>query len=195
VLRGLGNAHLAWMFRGRDMANPARYARDLLGDRDCASSTAILPLWVAAGPALPFGLGFALTGSITGGLTGLLCGGAVRVFLVHHVTSASTRCVTTSAADRSPPGDPSRHLAWLAPLAFGEACHNNHHAFPASVRHALGRRRFDPGAWLITGLERFHLAWDVIRISPARPKPNVDPRQCDATCAAEITCSRDCLRA
>jgi hypothetical protein len=26
----------------------------------------------------------------------------------------------------------------------------------------------DPGAWLITGLERCHLAWDVVRISAAR---------------------------
>jgi hypothetical protein len=26
--------------------------------------------------------------------------------------------------------DESRNLAWLAPFAFGEAWHNNHHAFP-----------------------------------------------------------------
>jgi hypothetical protein len=32
----------------------------------------------------------------------------------------------------------------------------------------LGRRQLDPSAWLITGLERCHLAWDVVRISPER---------------------------
>ena len=28
-LRGLAHAHVGWMFRGNDMANPARYAKDL----------------------------------------------------------------------------------------------------------------------------------------------------------------------
>jgi fatty-acid desaturase len=43
-----------------------------------------------------------------------------------------------------------------------------HHAFPTSARHGLRRRELDPGAWLISGLERCHLAWDVVRISPGR---------------------------
>ena len=38
----------------------------------------------------------------------------------------------------------------------------------SSARHGLGRRQIDPGAWLITGLERRRRAWDVIRISPER---------------------------
>ncbi len=71
--------------------------------------------------------------------------------------------------------DQSRNLAWLAPIAFGEAWHNNHHAFPTSARHGLGRRQLDPGAWLITALERCHLAWDVIRISPARQQAKRGP--------------------
>jgi stearoyl-CoA desaturase (delta-9 desaturase) len=65
-------------------------------------------------------------------------------------------------------GDESRNLAWMAPITFGEAWHNNHHAFPTSARHGLGRRQLDPGAWLISALERCHLAWDVVRISPGR---------------------------
>jgi hypothetical protein len=32
ALRGLGHAHVGWMFRGKDMANPNRYAKDLLAD-------------------------------------------------------------------------------------------------------------------------------------------------------------------
>src|SRR5258706_15537456 len=34
ALRGLAYAHVGWVFRGTDRANPARYARDLLADRD-----------------------------------------------------------------------------------------------------------------------------------------------------------------
>jgi stearoyl-CoA desaturase (delta-9 desaturase) len=168
ALGGLVHAHVGWMFRGKDMANPARYARDLLSDRDLRVIGRTFPLWVVVGLALPFGLGVALTGSLVGGLTGLLWGGVVRIFLLHHATfSINSLC---HFFGRSPfgTGDESRNLAWLAPITFGEAWHNNHHAFPTSARHGLGRGQVDPGAWLITALERSHLAWDVVRISPER---------------------------
>jgi stearoyl-CoA desaturase (delta-9 desaturase) len=168
ALRGLLYAHVGWMFRGRDMANPARYAPDLVSDEDMRWVSRTFPLWVLAGLALPFGLGVALTGSVVGGLTGLLWGGAVRILLLHHATfSINSLC---HFFGRSPfgTGDESRNLAWLAPITFGEAWHNNHHAFPTSARHGLGRGQLDPGAFLITILERAHLAWDVVRISPER---------------------------
>jgi stearoyl-CoA desaturase (delta-9 desaturase) len=168
--RGLMHAHVGWMFRGKDMANPGRYARDLVADRDLRFISRTFPLWVLAGLALPFGLGVLLTGSLIGGLTGLLWGGAVRIFLLHHATfSINSLC---HFFGRSPfgTGDESRNLGWLAPITFGEAWHNNHHAFPTSARHGLGRWQLDPGAWLIAGLERSHLAWDVVRISPERQR-------------------------
>ena len=168
ALHGLGHAQVGWMFRGRDKANPARYARDLVADRDLRFISRTFPLWVMAGLAVPFGLGVALTGSIVGGLTGLLWGGAVRVFLLHHVTFSINSLCHSFGRRPFTTGDESRNLAWLAPLAFGEAWHNNHHAFPTSARHGLKRWQVDPGAWLISGLERCHLAWDVVRISPAR---------------------------
>jgi stearoyl-CoA desaturase (Delta-9 desaturase) len=168
ALRGLGHAHVGWMFRGKDMANPDRYARDLLADGDVRFISRTFPVWVAVGLILPFGLGIALTGSIVGGLTGLLWGGAVRIFLLHHATFSINSLCHCFGRRPFATGDQSHNLAWLAPIAFGEAWHNNHHAFPTSARHGLGRRQLDPSAWLITGLERCHLAWDVVRISPER---------------------------
>jgi stearoyl-CoA desaturase (delta-9 desaturase) len=150
------------------MANPVRYAKDLLADGDLRFISRTFPLWVAVGMAVPFGLGVALTGSLAGGLTGLLWGGAVRVFLLHHVTFSINSLCHCFGRRPFDTGDESRNLAWLAPLAFGEAWHNNHHAFPSSARHGLGRRQLDPGAWVITGLERVRLACDVVRITPAR---------------------------
>jgi stearoyl-CoA desaturase (delta-9 desaturase) len=70
--------------------------------------------------------------------------------------------------ERFDTGDRSRNLGWLAPLSLGEAWHNNHHAFPTSAAHGLRRREFDPSAWVIRGLERVGLAWDVVRVSPER---------------------------
>ena len=175
TLRGLGHAHVGWIFRGKDMANPARYAKDLLADGDLRFISKMFPLWVAVGLAVPFGLGYALTGSLVGGLTGLLWGGAVRVFLLHHVTfSINSLCHSFGRRPFST-GDESRNLAWLAPLAFGESWHNNHHAFPTSARHGLRGWQLDPGGWLIAGLERCHLAWDVVRISRAREEASATP--------------------
>jgi stearoyl-CoA desaturase (delta-9 desaturase) len=176
TLRGLAHAHVGWMFRGKDMANPGRYATDLLADRDLRFISRTFPLWVVVGLALPFGLGVALTGSLAGGLTGLLWGGAVRIFLLHHATFSINSLCHSFGRQPFTTGDESHNLAWLAPLAFGEAWHNNHHAFPTSARHGLGRLQFDPSAWLIHGLERCHLAWDVVRISPERQEAKRGPR-------------------
>jgi stearoyl-CoA desaturase (delta-9 desaturase) len=168
VLRGLAHAHVGWMFRGRDQANPAHYAKDLQAHADLRFISRTFPLWVLAGLALPFGLGVALTGTLVGGLTGLLWGGGVRILVLHHATfSINSLCHSFGRRPFST-GDQSRNLAWLAPLSFGEAWHNNHHAFPTSARHGLRRGQIDPGDWFISALERTGLAWDVIRISPAR---------------------------
>ncbi len=167
-LRGLAHAHVGWMFRGKDMANPAPLCQGPARRPRPALYQPTFPLWVVVGLLLPFGLGVALTGTLLGGLTGMLWGGAVRIFLLHHATFSINSLCHYFGRRPFATGDESRNLAWLAPLAFGEAWHNNHHAFPTSARHGLGRWQVDPGAWLITGLERCRLAWDVVRISPER---------------------------
>ena len=156
----------------------ARYAKDLLADRDLRLVSRTFPLWVLVGLAVPFGLGVALTGSLVGGLTGLLWGGAVRIFVLHHATFSINSLCHFFGRRPFATGDQSRNLAWLAPIAFGEAWHNNHHAFPTSARHGLGRWQLDPSAWLISALERCHLAWDVVRISPERQRAKRAGEQC-----------------
>ncbi len=167
AIRGLFHAHVGWMFRGVDRANPQRYAKDLLADPILRVVDRMFLLWVVVGLAFPFGLGVALTGSIVGGLTGLLWGGAVRILFLHHATFSINSLCHFFGRRRFPTGDQSRNLAWLALPTFGEAWHNNHHAFPTSAHHGLTRWQLDPGGWLIDALERLGLAWDVVRIAPS----------------------------
>jgi stearoyl-CoA desaturase (delta-9 desaturase) len=169
TLRGLGHAHIGWLFIPTQRGAKARYARDLLADPVIVFINRTWPLWVFVGLAFPFGLGVALTGTITGGLTGLLWGGAVRIVLMHHITYSINSLCHVFGRRRFQTGDESRNLAWLAPLSFGEAWHNNHHAFPQSATHGLGRGQLDLSALVIRGLERAGLVWDVVRIPPARP--------------------------
>ena len=165
---GLFHAHVGWLFNDEPMADQERYAKDLLADPVVRFVDRTFLLWVLAGLAFPFGLGLALTGSLAGGLTGLLWGGAVRMFCLHHSTfSINSLCHFFGRRQFATP-DQSRNLLWLALPTLGEAWHNNHHAFPTSARHGLRWWQLDPSAWLIAGLERVGLVWDVVYITPER---------------------------
>jgi stearoyl-CoA desaturase (Delta-9 desaturase) len=168
ALGGLFHAHVGWIFKDDAMASEEHYAKDLLADPVVRFIDRTFPLWMLAGLAFPFGLGVALTGSIAGGLTGLLWGGAVRLFFVHHATFSINSLCHFFGRQRFATGDESRNLLWLALPTLGEAWHNNHHAFPTSARHGLRWWQLDPSSWLIAGLERSGLAWDVVRVSPER---------------------------
>jgi stearoyl-CoA desaturase (delta-9 desaturase) len=164
TLRGLGHAHMGWLFSHTQRGAKKRFAADLLKDPVARFIDRTWVLWVAAGLALPFGLGVALSGTIAGGLTGLLWGGAVRIVLLHHATYSINSLCHLFGRRRFATGDESRNLAWLAPLSFGEAWHNNHHAFPRSAAHGLRPSEFDPSEWVIRGLARVGLAWDLVEV-------------------------------
>ena len=176
ALRGLFHAHVGWMLRGIDRANPERYAKDLLADPVLRTVDRTFFLWVALGLAFPFALGLALTGSLLGGLTGMLWGGAVRILFLHQATFSINSLCHFFGRRRFPTHDESRNLAWLALPTFGEAWHNNHHAFPTSAHHGLTRWQLDPGGWLIDGLERVGLAWDVVRIAAGTQRAKLASR-------------------
>jgi len=168
ALRGLFYAHIGWVFRDAEVADENRYAKDLLADPLMRFVDATFFAWVLVGLAFPFALGWALTGTVVGGLTGMLWGGAVRIFVLHHVTFSVNSLCHFFGRQPYETGDHSRNLAWLALPTMGESWHNNHHAFPTSARHGLRRWELDGSGAVIWALEKLGLAWDVVRISPAR---------------------------
>jgi stearoyl-CoA desaturase (delta-9 desaturase) len=168
AMRGLFHAHVGWVLFSDEPAEEERYAPDLMADPVVRFVDRTFVLWAVLGLAIPFGLGYLLTGTLVGGLLGLLWGGAVRIFVLHHITfCVNSLCHFFGSRDYET-GDESRNVAWLAPFTFGEAWHNNHHAFPTSARHGLGRAELDPSAALITLMEKTGLAWDVVKITPER---------------------------
>jgi len=168
ALKGLLHAHVGWLFVHDQRGSKERYAPDLLADPAIRFVDRTFLLWVLAGLLAPFLLGWAIGGSIHTALTGLLWGGAVRILLLHHVTYSINSLCHFFGRKSFDTGDESRNLAWLAPLSFGEAWHNNHHAFPTSAAHGLRWYQLDISALVIRGLERLGLVWDVVRISPER---------------------------
>ena len=93
-------------------------------------------------------------GTLFAAFTGLLWGGLVRVFVLHHFTySINSLCHVFGSRDFET-ADQSRNLALIAIPTLGEAWHNNHHAFPTSATHGLGRCQIDISALVIDGLEK-----------------------------------------
>jgi stearoyl-CoA desaturase (Delta-9 desaturase) len=168
ALAGLFHAHMGWLFIHTHRGSKQRYAPDLIADPAIRFVDRTFLLWVAVGLAVPFGLGVAIGGTVTEGLWGLLWGGAVRMLVLHHITYSINSLCHFFGRQRFKTGDESRNLLWLALPSFGEAWHNNHHAFPTSAAHGMRRWEIDPSALLIRLLEKLGLAWDVVRVSPQR---------------------------
>ena len=167
---GLLHAHVGWLFLHDQRGARARYAPDLLADPLIRFVDRTFIVWVLAGLAVPFGLGVAIGGSLQAGATALLWGGAVRIFMLHHVTYSINSICHAFGRRRFDTPDRSRNVFWLALPSFGESWHNNHHAFPTSADHGLRRWQLDPAGLVIRGLEACGLAWDVVRISPERQR-------------------------
>jgi stearoyl-CoA desaturase (delta-9 desaturase) len=160
ALRGFWHAHIGWAFTP-DPVGMDRYVKDL---RHCAAvrvASALFPLWIVLGLALPAALGGLLTGTWRGALLGLLWGGLVRVFLVHHVTWSVNSVCHLWGRRPYPEHDHSRNNFVLGLLAMGEGWHNNHHAFPTSARHGLRWWQLDASYYVIRLLALFGLAWRV----------------------------------
>jgi stearoyl-CoA desaturase (delta-9 desaturase) len=168
ALKGFFHAHLGWIFIHTERGNKQRFAPDLIEDPVVSYVNRTFFLWAVLGFVAAFGLGYAIGGDLAAGLTGLLWGGAVRVFMLHHVTYSINSLCHIFGRQPFQTKDESRNLAWLAVPTMGESWHNNHHAFPTSAVHGLGRWQFDLSALVIAGLEKSGLIWDVVRIPPER---------------------------
>jgi stearoyl-CoA desaturase (delta-9 desaturase) len=170
ALRGLAHAHMGWLFLHTQRGARKRYAPDLLADPVVGFVDRTFLVWALGGLAAAFGLGWLIGGTLTAALTGLLWGGAVRLLFLHHVTYSINSLCHFFGSRRFDTGDESRNLAWLSLFSFGEAWHNNHHAFPTSAAHGMRWYELDTSSMVIRGMERVGLAWDVVRIDPARQK-------------------------
>ncbi len=178
VFSGLWHAHVGWLFSTHGQASSKRFAPDLLKDPAMRWINRRFPLLALASLLVPFLAGLVLSGGslVAGGLSALLWGGLVRVFLVHHVTWSINSICHFFGRRRFDTEDHSTNVFWLALPSLGEAWHHNHHAFPRSAFHGLRWYELDPSGWLILGLERLGLAWDVVKVSPERARTRLAPR-------------------
>jgi stearoyl-CoA desaturase (delta-9 desaturase) len=141
--------------------NPAtprsEFAPDLLADPDLVLIDRLFVPCCIATLAVPFGLGYALTGTLGGALGALIWAGVLRVSLGHHLTWSINSICHRFGSRPFRTRDRSTNFAPLAWLTGGESWHNAHHAFPTSARHGVDRGQLDTSARLIRWFER--LGW------------------------------------
>jgi stearoyl-CoA desaturase (delta-9 desaturase) len=161
AVRGFVHAHVGWMFSNMGMEQGRQYGRDLYEDRLIRTIDRMYLLWVVLTLGLPFAIGYAIGGTWQAGVEGLVWGGLIRIFAYQHATfSVNSICHMFGRQDyRS--RDEARNNWVVAILVFGEGWHNNHHAFPVSARHGLHRWQLDASWWVILGLEKLRLVWNV----------------------------------
>jgi stearoyl-CoA desaturase (delta-9 desaturase) len=119
-------------------------------------------VWLLATLLLPALLGGLFAHSfVTGAWHGLLWGGAVRIFLTHHVTWSVNSVCHLWGGQPFGVRDQSRNNFLVGILALGEGWHNNHHAYPTSARHGLRWWQIDVSYWFIRALALLGLAWNI----------------------------------
>ena len=161
ALRGFVHAHVGWMFRNLGMEQGREYGRDLYEDRLVRTIDRLYLLWVVLTLGVPFGIGYEVGGTWRSGVEGLVWGGLIRIAAYQHATfSVNSICHMFGRQDYRT-RDEARNNWIVALLVFGEGWHNNHHAFPVSARHGLQRWQLDVSWWVIRGLEKAGLVWNV----------------------------------
>ena len=166
-LRAFLHAHVGWLFR-TDTTSAARFAPDLLADRDMVVISRLFPVFAVLSLAAPFAVGWAWSGTLAGALTAFLWAGLVRMALLHHVTWSVNSVCHLFGRRPFAAKDHSTNFAPLAILSMGESWHNLHHAYPSSARHGVLRHQLDSSAALIRFFERAGWATKVRWPTPER---------------------------
>jgi stearoyl-CoA desaturase (delta-9 desaturase) len=169
LTKGLFYAHMGWLFH-REMSNRARFAPDLLADKDISRVNRLFPLLVLLSVLAPTAAGGLVTWSWQGALSAFFWAGLVRIALLHHVTwSVNSVChVFGERPFDMRAGDRAANFWPLAILSFGESWHNLHHADPTCARHGVLRGQIDITARTIWLFEKFGWAYDVRWPKPER---------------------------
>jgi stearoyl-CoA desaturase (delta-9 desaturase) len=171
MIKGLWHAHVGWLFSTHGQASSRRYARDLVEDPVMRRINRAFPWLALTSLALPTLLGFVISGgSALAALTAYVWAGLVRVFFVHHITWSINSICHFFGRRRFDTHDQSTNVFWLALPSLGEAWHHNHHAFPRSAFHGLRWYELDPSGWIIAGMARTGLAWEVVRVDAEKQR-------------------------
>ena len=103
---------------------------------------------------------------VWGGLPYVMYGTVVRIVVLWHSTWFINSATHVQGYRTFEIEDGSRNLWWAGLLTYGEGWHNNHHAAPNIAPAGRQWWEIDMTWWVILGLERLGLAYDIKRPAP-----------------------------
>lgn len=162
VHRGLGWAHMEWLFRYNEArpteAEQRRLAPELSERRFHRFLDRTHVLWQLALAAVLFAIG---------GWPWVIWGIFVRLTVTYHITWLVNSAAHHNGYQSYRTGDRSTNNWWVGLLTWGEGWHNNHHAFPFSARHGLRWFEVDVTWYAIRALALVRLARNIRVPTPA----------------------------
>jgi stearoyl-CoA desaturase (Delta-9 desaturase) len=150
--RGFLYSHLGWLFVR------SHHKIDFAQVEDLARFPELR--WLHRFELAPAAL-VALLSFVIAGWPGLVVGFLWSTVLVYHATFSINSTAHVLGRARYVTGDGSRNNVLLAVLTLGEGWHNNHHAFQSSARQGFRWWEFDPTYYVLLGLARLRLVWDL----------------------------------
>jgi len=159
-------AHSGWFL------DPANRTTDLTRVQDFARYPELV--WLNDWDLLPAAL-FAYLIWLGFGTRALIWGFFISTVLIWHAIHAiGSFGHRFGGYRRFATTDNSRNKWFLAVALLGEGWHNNHHFYPSSARHGFVWWEYDVTYWILKGMERLGLVWD-LRVPPEHLVHTNDP--------------------
>jgi stearoyl-CoA desaturase (delta-9 desaturase) len=98
---------------------------------------------------------------LIGGWSGLVVGFFISTVVLYHTTFAINSLCHMFGTRRYETGEASKNSLWLAIITMGEGWHNNHHHYPLSARQGFFWYEIDITYYILLGLEKLGLVWDL----------------------------------
>ena len=104
----------------------------------------------------------------------LVWGFFISTVILVHATLSINSLAHRFGKQRYQTGDDSRNNGLLALLTLGEGWHNNHHHYPVSARQGFFWWEIDISYYLLKGMARLGLVWDLRTVPAARRNSHAD---------------------
>ena len=160
--RGFWFSHIGWMLKNYPSGHyDYKNIPDLKADPVLVAQDKYYALWILlANIGLP-----ALFGWMVGDVAGtLVLAGLLRLVLSHHFTFFINSLCHMFGTRPYTDINTARDNPILAIFTWGEGYHNYHHFFQYDYRNGVKWWQYDPSKWIIYGLSKIGLTWDLKRV-------------------------------
>jgi stearoyl-CoA desaturase (delta-9 desaturase) len=166
-ISGLIHGHIGWLF-DKTYTDLDVFGRDLQQDEVVMFCHRTRWIW-----AFVSVIGFpGLFGYVFGGVEhmigSILVGGFFRTFVFLNFVLGVNSIGHTFGSERFENHSHAKNNMLLALLTFGDGWHNNHHRHPRNAYAGLAWYEIDVNGYIISGLEKLGLVWNVVRVPGAR---------------------------